>query len=176
MTVGYKFLIAFLVCLANYIFHTMTHVLEHKGRSFEESKVMHVALTIVIFSGYIAWGFMILWDPIKVDVWGTVFFWLGMVIGVLGILLLIVSNVAKHGFGQTDQLVTKGVYSRIRHPMYFSLILIHVGFPLGTGSFLTLSSVIIWIPLVMLWRYWEEDNLERKFGQKYSEYKKTTFF
>jgi protein-S-isoprenylcysteine O-methyltransferase Ste14 len=172
----YNFLIAFLVCLASYVFHTMTHLLEHKGRSFEESKVMHAALTIVIFSGYVAWGFMIFWDPIKIDVGSTAFFWLGMIIGLLGILLLIVSLVAKHGFWHSDQLATRGVYSRIRHPMYFSLILIHLGFPLGAGSLLTLSSVIIWIPLVMLWRYWEEQILENKFGQEYSEYRKKTFF
>jgi protein-S-isoprenylcysteine O-methyltransferase Ste14 len=172
----YKFLIAFLICLASYIFHTTTHALEHKGRSFEESKAMHTALSVVIFTGYIAWGLMVLWDPIKINVSGTVVFWLGMVMGVLGILLVIVSTVAKQGFGEIDHLITKGVYSRTRHPMYLGLILIHVGFPLGVGSLLTLSSIIIWIPLIVLWKHWEEENLEKKFGKEYSEYKRRTFF
>lgn len=171
-----KFIITFLVCLTSYIFHTTTHALEHKGRRFEESKVMHTALSAVIFTGYIAWGFMVLWDPIRVDVSGTVVFWLGMLMGVLGILLLIVSIMTKHGFGESDHLITKGIYTRIRHPMYLSIILIHIGFPLGSGSLLTLASVIIWIPLIVLWKHWEEENLEKRFGKEYSEYKKRTFF
>jgi protein-S-isoprenylcysteine O-methyltransferase Ste14 len=172
----YKFIIAFSVCLASYIFHTTTHALEHKGHSFEESRVMHTALSAAIFTGYFAWGFMVFWDPIKIDVLGTAIFWLGMVMGVLGILLLIVSITTKHGFGEIDHLVTKGMYTRIRHPMYLALILIHIGFPLGTGSLLTLSSIIIWIHLILLWKHWEEENLERKFGKEYSEYKRSTFF
>lgn len=172
----YEFIIAFLVCLASYIFHTITHTLEHKGRSFEESKVMHTALSIVIFIGYFAWGFMVFWDPIKIDVSGTVTFWLGMVMVVLGILLLIVSTVTKKGFGEIDHLITKGIYTRIRHPMYLALILIHIGFPLGMGSLLTLSSIVIWIPLILLWKHWEEENTGRKFGKEYSEYQKRTFF
>jgi protein-S-isoprenylcysteine O-methyltransferase Ste14 len=137
---------------------------------------MHTALSVAIFTGYFAWGLMVFWDPIKIDVSGTVVFWLGMVMVVLGILLLIVSTVTKRGFGEIDHLVTKGIYTRIRHPMYLGLILIHIGFPLGMGSLLTLASVVIWIPLIILWWYWEEENLEKKFGKEYSEYQKRSFF
>jgi protein-S-isoprenylcysteine O-methyltransferase Ste14 len=35
----------------------------------------------------------------------------------------------KHGVGEEEALVTAGIYSKIRHPMYIGLILLHIGYP-----------------------------------------------
>ena len=97
-------------------------------------------------------------------------------IGLTGFVMFILSTIAKKGFHESEHLVTEGIYSRVRNPMYLGTILIHIGFPIAAKSLLTLISAVIWIPLILVWKYVEGKQLERKFGQEYLEYKKQTFF
>jgi protein-S-isoprenylcysteine O-methyltransferase Ste14 len=170
-----NFIIAFLICLFGYIIHTIAHFLEHKGNS-KLSRISEIILTIIIFIGYVGWGFMISLDPIKVDLSDYLVKPAGILVGLIGVALFVLSTKAKKGFYELDHLVTKGIYSKIRNPMYLGIILIHIGFPLAAKSLLTLISAIIWIPLILMWKYWEEKDLEKKFGEKYISYKKKTFF
>ena len=170
------FLIAFLICLGGYILHTIFHFFEYKGYKFGKSKLSEVTLTIVFFFGYIGWGFMIATDPVKIMLTKYVAMPLGLAIGLSGILLFIFSTKTKKGFNELDHLVTKGIYSKIRNPMYLGVILIHIGFPLAVRSLLTLGSAIIWISIILFWKYMEEMELKRRFGDDYSEYKKKTIF
>lgn len=170
------FLVAFILCLASYIFHTVTHILEYKGYNLGESKTSETFLSIVVFTGYFAWSSMIALDPIGMRLSSYVALPLGLLIGLSGLVIVIVSIKAKKGFGEIDHLVTKGIYSKIRNPMYLGIILIHIGFPIAARSLLTLISAIIWIPLIFTWKYLEEKDLEKKFGAEYSEYKKRTLF
>ena len=171
-----EFLIAFIICLAGYIFHTVIHFFEYKGYKFAKSKTLQTILTIIIFMGYLGWGFMIFLDPLRMNMSNYIAIPLGLLIGLTGLLMFILSTKAKKGFYELDRLVTKGIYSKIRNPMYLGIILIHIGFPFTSKSLLTLISAIIWIPLIFTWKYWEEKDLERKFGKEYSEYKKRTLF
>ena len=171
-----EFLIAFIVCLAGYVFHTVIHLFEYKGYKFAKSKTLETVLTMMIFIGYVGWGFMISTDPVKMDISNHIAIPLGLLIGLTGLVMFIWSAITKKGFEELDHLVTKGIYSKIRNPMYSSIMLIHIGFPIAARSFLTLISVIIWTPLIFWWKYMEEKNLEKKFGAEYSEYKKRTWF
>ena len=170
------FLIAFLLCLAGYVFHTVIHVFEHKRYEFAESRVAHTILEIMILIGYVGWGFMIFTDPVKIGLSNYLALPLGLLVGLTGLAIIIVSTKTKEGFEEIDHLVTHGIYSKIRNPMYLGIILIHIGFPIAAKSLLTLISAIIWIPLILIWKYMEEQDLERKFGKEYSEYKKRTLF
>ena len=77
---------------------------------------------------------------------------------------------------ELDHLVTEGIYSKLRNPMYFGIILMHIGFPLASRSLLTLLSAAMWTILIFLWKYMEGKDLEKKFGAEYLEYKRRTFF
>jgi protein-S-isoprenylcysteine O-methyltransferase Ste14 len=170
------FLIAFLLCLAGYVSHTVIHVFEHKGYEFSESRVVHAILEIMIFVSYVGWGFMIYSDPVKISMSNYVALPLGLLVGLTGLVIIIVFAKAKKGFGEIDHLVTHGIYSKIRNPMYAGMILMHIGLPFAARSLLTLISAIIWVPLILIWKQMEEQDLEKKFGQEYSEYKKRTLF
>jgi len=170
------FLIAFLLCLAGYVFHTAIHVLEHKGYEFAKSKMAHAILEIMIFISYAGWGFMIFSDPVKISMSNYLALPLGLLVGLAGLVIIILSAKAKKGFREIDHLVTHGIYSKLRNPMYVGVILMHIGLPLAARSLLTLISAAIWIPLILLWKYWEEQDLEKKFGKEYSEYKRRTIF
>ena len=81
------------------------------------------------------------------------------------------------GFQQESnppELITKGIHSVVRHPIYTGTILIFVGawlfFPtisVGTGVIIT----VIYIPLGI---YWEEQKLIMDFGESYRRYKQRT--
>jgi protein-S-isoprenylcysteine O-methyltransferase Ste14 len=72
-------------------------------------------------------------------------------------------------------LITKGIYSQIRHPMYLGFIFWLIGLPLFFESFLSLMLSFIFIGNILFWRYVEEKELEERFSS-YLDYKKTTLF
>lgn len=170
------FYIALIITFVSYTFHTFAHFFEYKGKQGRRSKVVDILLHIFIFAGYAAWVLMILTDPVQMNLSSYIAFPLGLIIGGAGLVLIIWSTIAKKGFSEIDHLVTKGIYAKLRHPMYLGTILIHLGFPLAAQSMLTLVSAIIWILQILLWKHIEERALIKKFGQKYLDYKKRTYF
>ena len=69
------------------------------------------------------------------------------------------------------KIVKNGVFSKIRHPLYLSAIIINLGIALAFGVVLTLlialCSIFHWIITALK----EEEFLLQKFGQDYSQYK-----
>jgi protein-S-isoprenylcysteine O-methyltransferase Ste14 len=72
-------------------------------------------------------------------------------------------------------LITHGIYSKIRHPMYLGFILWLVGMPLYGGEKISFALCIAYIANVLFWRYLEEKELIHRFPD-YPAYRKTTFF
>ena len=70
------------------------------------------------------------------------------------------------------RLVTTGLHTRMRHPIYFAHLAIFTGWTIGSGlmvNFVLLAvSALITFPL-MIWL--EERELEKRFGQSYRDYK-----
>lgn len=167
------FLIAFIICFLSYFFHTWSHYRGYKG---EKSNVPHSIFEIIITVGFFAWGAMLYLDPFRQEIFPQYLGIFGLLLGIAGCMLAAIAAKDKKGFGETDYLVTTGIYSKIRNPLYLGMAMIHIGFPLFTGSILTLLSALLWIPQIIIWVNWEEIDLEKKFGQQYAEYKKRTFF
>jgi len=73
---------------------------------------------------------------------------------------------------EEPQVITSGVFSIVRHPIYLSSILLYLGFILLS---LSLLSALVWILITvfyyMISRY-EEKLLTQRFGSAYEEYKK----
>ena len=70
------------------------------------------------------------------------------------------------------KLITTGLYSIVRHPIYFADMLMSWGVFL---LFPYLASLLcaIWVNAVLLyWMGLEENALRKKFGRKYSDYEK----
>lgn len=76
-----------------------------------------------------------------------------------------------------EKFVTKGIYSKIRHPLYLGIKIILIGFTISFKSIIGLISVfVILIPWHIYRARREEQELIKKFGNKYIEYKKKTLF
>lgn len=72
---------------------------------------------------------------------------------------------------RSTQIVTSGLYSRMRHPQYFGMILSHVGISFLVSGFysLLITPLVIFKNCLICWK--EEKELVREFGEKYLEYK-----
>jgi protein-S-isoprenylcysteine O-methyltransferase Ste14 len=167
------FYIMFVACFVCYAVRTSYYVLANRGSGLAESKRFVTVLLVVMFFLWFAWFFMSLNDPYGMSI-GSWARYAGLALFIVGVCLVILSHVKTRG-QEADELVTSGIYSKIRHPMYLGFILWIVGFPIFTNAAFTLASAIIWIPQLLYWRISEERMLEKKY-ESYREYKRKTWF
>ncbi len=74
----------------------------------------------------------------------------------------------------SQKLITSGIYSYVRHPLYFSGIIIFMGTIIYFQSWWS-STVLLPCFLLINWRLkYEEDNLILLFGNEYREYMRKT--
>ncbi len=104
----------------------------------------------------------------------------GAVIIIISFLLLRASGRAlkkygmreKKSFGETDTLVTSGIYSYIRHPHHTGIMLFIIGFGLLLGSMsfvLVIAPILVSLVIIFVIKV-EEPEAIRKFGEAYVEY------
>jgi len=74
------------------------------------------------------------------------------------------------------RLVTKGIYSKIRHPVYLFGLTFLLGMILLTRIFWLLITLVLLIPMQLRRIRNEEKVLVETFGEEYTEYKKGTWF
>ena len=71
-----------------------------------------------------------------------------------------------------DTLITSGILSYVRNPMYFGILLIYIAF---IAFSISLISIVLFFLLFLMYNKmvnFEESILEHKFGDQYLEYKK----
>ncbi|GAB6274434.1 MAG: hypothetical protein STSR0004_12970 [Peptococcaceae bacterium] len=101
--------------------------------------------------------------------------YIGLLLFLTGVFLFIFSHIKLKGFEDKGEIITGGIYSKIRNPMYLGFIIWIIGFPIFMQGLITLASSAIWIPHIMYWKMLEEKELEKKY-KEYREYKKKTWF
>ena len=77
---------------------------------------------------------------------------------------------------QARQLVTTGLYSRIRNPIYVASPFVVAGFALVVQQWQMLLFLAVIIPLQVIRARREADVLRNAFGAEYEEYRKRTWF
>ncbi len=104
----------------------------------------------------------------------------GLVLLVMGMMLLTVARLQLgNSFSVTPQakvLVTRGIYSKIRHPVYVFSAIALVGMALYVPVHWLLLLLLPIIPM-QVWRARREEKvLIARFGEEYTRYKATTWF
>jgi protein-S-isoprenylcysteine O-methyltransferase Ste14 len=77
---------------------------------------------------------------------------------------------------KATELVTTGVYSKIRNPIYVFGAIMTLGVIIWAGQPLLLLFYVILIPMQIIRARKESQVLEAKFGDAYLEYKRKTWF
>ncbi|MFW9893049.1 MAG: methyltransferase family protein [Candidatus Thorarchaeota archaeon] len=100
----------------------------------------------------------------------------GISLAIMASRVISVSTVADMRPHRKAELVTEGLYSRIRHPLYLAVFMIFTSLAL----IYPFPSVIVFsvsmIFYTMIGAYFEERKLVKYYGDTYLEYKKTTGF
>jgi protein-S-isoprenylcysteine O-methyltransferase Ste14 len=106
--------------------------------------------------------------------------WLGLAIAAPALVLLFVARFQLGGSfsvtPQARQLVTHGLYSRIRNPIYFFGEIMIAGFFIAIHRPLLLLALAIATPVQIIRAHKESQVLEEKFGDEYRHYKQRTWF
>jgi len=132
------------------------------------------------------------WLPLLVGLWafGVIFQsapgprglarWIGLLLGLIGLGGVIF---ARYTLGRSfsiapkaTALVTGGIYSRIRNPIYVFGMFAVVGMILMVGRPRLLVILAVLIPLQIIRARREAAVLEAKFGDAYREYRQRTWF
>ncbi len=119
------------------------------------------------------------WGPLDSTAWHTS---LGIGLLVLAFLVASVSGrqLTRYGRGSknlprgtTDQMVTRGIFAYVRHPMFssFIAILFGIGFLLNSKGFVLISAPLGSLYIIWFAYFREEKEAGEKFGQAYREYK-----
>jgi protein-S-isoprenylcysteine O-methyltransferase Ste14 len=116
---------------------------------------------------------------------GRVFSWTEFSIfplsNILGVILILLGyafhrrtekghNQAHEESRDIDKIVTTGVYSKIRHPLYLSLVVMNLGIALAFGVMITFAVALLTIIHWVLASWREEKTLLRSFPNDYPQY------
>jgi protein-S-isoprenylcysteine O-methyltransferase Ste14 len=162
-----------------------------KENAEKSSRVMH----FLFFAGLVAPGSIMLFYPGLTHLDGLVgmqplplkpfFLVAGILLGIPGLYFLGISNKLLRALGSganafrlTKQIVETDVYQRTRNPMSFGYYLGALGLGFVSGSrLLTLVVILGVIPAhIFFLKFFEELELELRFGESYKEYKQKVPF
>jgi protein-S-isoprenylcysteine O-methyltransferase Ste14 len=111
------------------------------------------------------------WTPVRIA---------AVIFGLPSLLLLIVARIELGGSfsvrPKAQALVTHGLYSRIRNPIYVFGALAIAAALLYVNQPLALCILVVVVPLQIYRARQEEKILEAKFGEEYRQYKARTWF
>jgi protein-S-isoprenylcysteine O-methyltransferase Ste14 len=134
----------------------------------------HVVLVLLVLT---AAGFMAArqgvqtWSPMQI---------VGAAIGIPALMLWAIAHweLGKSFTARAEarDLVTRGLYSKIRNPIYIFGSLFIAGIILFSQRPIFLLVFAILIPMQLIRAKKEERVLREKFGEKYDEYKRNTWF
>ena len=149
--------------------------LKRSGRIDTKDRLLFAVVFTSMCVMWISWFAMGPFDPTRFPVPGTLRM-IGLGAVVLGFGLALGGMWQLKGVENIDHLVTTGLFSRIRHPMYAGFILWILGWSAYQGAVATSALGILGILSVLWWCRLEETALLSSYGSVYAEYRAKTWF
>ena len=163
------------LCLLGLTIRTGYEVGKRHGRVDPRSRGLFAVVFVAMCTMLLAWPVMCPHDPGRIAVPGVVR-WLGLGMATAALALAVGGMVQLRGVENIDHLVTTGLFSRIRHPMYAGFILWIVGWVVRDGAVVSLAVGLVGIGNILYWRRLEERALESGYGEVYRTYRQRTWF
>ncbi|MGE5447657.1 MAG: methyltransferase family protein [Bacteroidales bacterium] len=168
------FLIAVIVCIICHMIRLIYELLKHK-KMIKANRASFVIIFTNMAILWVSWVIVCIYDTHRIEL-ANMIRYLGIsLVGIGLVVFLIALFTIKTLESYEGDLITTGVYSKIRHPMYFGFILWLAGLPIYFGALYAFILAFLFIANVLLWRYLEEKELIERFPA-YTNYKKTTLF
>lgn len=122
-----------------------------------------------------SWFLLCINDVFKIDV-PAIIRYSGLLLVFTGLAIFLTALITIKTLESYDgNLITGGIYSKIRHPMYLGFILWLAGFPIFTGAVYSALLAVPFILNILFWRHLEEIELAKRFPE-YKGYRIKTWF
>ncbi|MCX6138560.1 MAG: isoprenylcysteine carboxylmethyltransferase family protein [Ignavibacteriales bacterium] len=163
-----------IACVTTHIVRSVYEILKHK-KVVKPTKLSFVIIFADMALLWTSWFVLCGLDIYRIDL-PAIIRYAGIAFsGAGGIVFAIALFTIKSLENHEGDLITNGIYSRIRHPMYLGFILWLIGFPIFYGALSSFVLSFFFIANVLLWRSLEEKELVERFSA-YRAYRKTTIF
>lgn len=162
------------ICVITHITRTAYEILKHK-KILKPDKLSFIIIFINMLVLWTSWFLLCRADVYKI-ILPDIIYYLGMIIFITGVILFFTALLTIKTLEDYEgDLITKGIYSKIRHPMYLGFILWSIGFPVYFGAVYSFILSFIFIGNILFWKHLEEIELEKRFSE-YKSYKMKTIF
>lgn len=154
---------------------TTYEVLKDRGRVDRKNPVLFGMVFTAMVVLWASWFALCPMDPAILSL-SNVIRYAGLAVFLLGLMLAIGALVQLKGLENVNHLVTKGLFTWCRHPMYVGFIAWIVGWSVYHGAVVSFVLGMITTANILYWRRLEEKHLETQFGQAYRDYKRQSWF
>jgi protein-S-isoprenylcysteine O-methyltransferase Ste14 len=162
------------ICIFTHMIRTIYEILKHRKRLVPDKHSFIVVFTNMIVL-WISWFLLCSLDSFRIDLSPVISFF-GLMLVILGVLMFLTALLTiKSLETYAGDLISHGIYSRIRHPMYLAFIFWLIGMPLFYGAYISFALAVVLTANVLFWRHLEEMELVKRFAG-YREYRKRTVF
>lgn len=169
-----SFILLVSLCVITHLVRTVYEILKHKNK-LVPSKLSFVIVFSNMVVLWISWIVLCSADIYRIKLPDIVNY-LGLFLFLIGVIIFLTALFMIKTLETYDgDLITKGIYSKIRHPMYLGFILWLVTAPIFFGSVFSFILSLLFIGNVLFWRYLEELELDKRFPE-YKVYKTKTIF
>jgi protein-S-isoprenylcysteine O-methyltransferase Ste14 len=163
-----------IVCTITHVIRTVYEILKHK-KLLKPSRFSFLLVFTNMAALWISWFVLCSLDTFHIDL-GGIWRYLGGSLVMLGTVAFFTALFTIRTLeGYEGDLISHGIYSRIRHPMYLGFILWLLGMPVVYGSIFSGLLGLAFIANVLYWRHLEELELVGRFPA-YRSYREKTLF
>ena len=169
-----SFNVLVIFCITTHIIRFGYEILKHKKLLLPNKISFFVILSNMLLL-WSSWYLLCSSDPFVIS-FPTILKYFGMLLVIIGVVLFLTALFTiKSLETYVGDLITTGIYSMFRHPMYLAFILWLLGLPIYFGGLYSLILAILFIINVLFWKHLEEIELIKRFPG-YKDYKKRTLF
>jgi protein-S-isoprenylcysteine O-methyltransferase Ste14 len=169
------YLITASLCFIGLIGRTSYELLKKGGRVDTKNKIIFAAVFAAMCIMLGGWPAISRLDPWRIVIPSMVR-WIGLGTLAAALTLAIGGLIQLRGVENIDHLVTAGLFSRFRHPMYTGFILWIIGWIILYGAVGSIALGLACVGNILYWRHLEEAALESLYGESYRNYRRGTWF
>jgi protein-S-isoprenylcysteine O-methyltransferase Ste14 len=163
------------LCLIGLAIRSGYELLKEAGKVDTKNTAIFAVVFVAMCLMLASWPAMCPRDPWRIAFPGVVR-WIGRGVLLAALGLALGALFQLRGLENIDHLVTTGLFSRIRHPMYTGFVLWIVGWVVCYGAVVSLAVGLVCIGNILYWRRLEEGALESHYGEEYRRYRRGTWF
>jgi len=162
------------VCVIAHIIRTIYEILKFR-KVIKANKITFVLIFTVMTLLWVSWFGLCGEDSHRIN-FPEFIRYTGLILCFVGVVMFLAALFTIKSLETYEgDLVTRGIYSKVRHPMYLAFIFWLAGFPVFCDSMFALILSLPLIANVLFWRSLEEKELLERFPG-YEDYKKRTIF